>query len=99
MVVYKQRCIRCKKNFALILSRRQFPLCTECDMKEIDDPIEDEEMCAFFDIKREFYEQTPFLRSIKKNYLRYGALTPKQREIFLKVVEELKSGKKREPKA
>lgn len=68
-------------------------------MKEIEEPIEDEEMRAFFDIPRTFYEQTPFLRSIKKNYLRYEALTEKQREIFLKVVEELKSGKPRERKA
>jgi hypothetical protein len=57
-------------------------------MKDISDPIEDTKWKKFFDIKPSLYEKSSFLRSIKRNYLRQGMLTPKQKEMFQKVVKE-----------
>lgn len=65
-------------------------------MKRIDSPIEEAEFKKFFDLPKELYEQSSFLRSIKESYLRFHALTDKQKEVFKKVVEDLK--KPKEPK-
>jgi len=59
-----------------------------CEMKDISDPIEDPKWQKFFDINPALYQKSSFLRSIKRNYLRQGTLTAKQKEIFLKVVKE-----------
>ena len=52
--------------------------------------IRDIKMKKMFDIPEEFYKNTPFLRSIKINYLRYDQLSEKQISTFKKVVKELK---------
>ena len=60
-------------------------------MKQINQPIQDEAFQKMFDIDKELYEQSAFLRSIKSNYLRFGSLSEKQIETFKKVVSELKN--------
>jgi hypothetical protein len=57
-------------------------------MKDISDEITDKKWKKFFDIDPELYRKSSFLRSIKRNYLRQGMLTAKQKEMFLKVVKE-----------
>ena len=98
---YKQKCILCKKNHALVTWKNRTPVCTECKMKEISKPIEDPKFKALFDIDKNLYERSSFLRNIKSNYLRYGNLSEKQIETFKKVAEEVKNTKpeeKRKPK-
>ena len=92
---YKQLCIICRKNHVLISSYRQVPICVDCSMKQISKPIEDEKFRKMFDIDQKLYESSSFLRSIKSNYLRFGALSEKQIEMFKKVAAEIKgaSGK------
>jgi hypothetical protein len=87
-MAYQQRCIACKKNMVLITFYKQRPVCMQCEMKDISDPIEDPKWKKFFDIDPKLYEKSSFLRSIKRNYMRQGMLTPKQKEMFLKVVKE-----------
>ena len=79
-------------------SRSQFPLCYDCEKSELNGEIKDPEMKKMFDIPEDFYRNTPFLRSIKKNYLRFENLSEKQIETFKRVVEELKNPKKKEEK-
>ncbi len=86
---YKQVCAICRKNHVLITSRNQFPICTECSMREINKPIEDEKFRKLFDIEQRLYEQSSFLRSIKSNYLKFGSLSEKQIETFKRVAEEM----------
>ena len=93
---YKQLCAICKKSHVLISSRNQFPICTSCSMKQINQPITDETFRKLFDIDQKLYEESSFLRSIKSNYLRFGSLSDKQVEVFKKVVAELKGGHKKE---
>jgi hypothetical protein len=95
---FKQRCALCKKNWAEMYSNRQFPICPQCQIKQINQPIDDPEYKKFFDLPLELYERSSFLRSIKQSYLRFGSLTDKQKEAFVKVAEELKHGKKEEIK-
>lgn len=87
-MAYKQRCIVCKKNMVLITFYKQRPVCMECELKDISDPIESPKWKKFFNIDPELYKKSSFLRSIKRNYLRQGMLTAKQKEMFLKVVKE-----------
>ena len=89
---YKQLCAICKKSHVLISFRNQFPICTSCSMKQINQPITDETFRKLFDIDQKLYEESSFLRSIKSNYLRFGSLSDKQIEVFKKVVAELKGG-------
>ncbi|MBI2176576.1 hypothetical protein HYU40_04510 [Candidatus Woesearchaeota archaeon] len=86
---YKQICAICRKNHVLISARGQFPICTQCSMREISKPIEDEKYRKMFDIDQKLYEQSSFLRSIKSNYLRFGSLSEKQVETFKRVAAEL----------
>ena len=86
---FKQRCAICKKNMVVMYSSRQFPICTECHMKKINQPIEDPKYKKLLDIPVELYEKSSFLRNIKESYLRFDSLTEKQIEAFKKVVKEL----------
>ncbi len=65
-------------------------------MKELRQDVKDPKMKKFFDIPQEYYEQSQFLRSIKRNYLRFERLSEKQIESFKKTVEEFKQGINRE---
>ena len=89
-VKFQQRCVRCKKNMVPMHSGRQFPICSQCQLKEINQPISNRKMAKFFDIPHDLYEHSSFLRSIKSHFLRFGSLTTSQRSTFIKVVKELK---------
>jgi hypothetical protein len=97
-MAYQQRCILCKKNMVLITFYKQRPICLPCEMKDISDPIENPKWKKFFDIDPTLYEKSSFLRSIKRNYMRQETLTPKQKEMFLKVVKEGAKGFPKKPK-
>lgn len=92
---YKQKCIVCRKNYAMVSWKNRNPVCTECRMRDINKPITDGKFKKLFDIDRSLYEKSSFLRNIKSSYLRFGGLSDKQVEMFKKVAEELKSGKAR----
>jgi len=91
MASYKQKCIRCKKNYVLTNWRNKFPVCYDCEKKELSREIEDPKMKEMFNIPEEYYKDNSFLRDIKKNYLRYNNLSEKQIEAFKKVVENMET--------
>ncbi len=95
---FKQKCARCKKNMVLMYSWKQFPVCDECQLNEIDEPIEDKIYRKLFDIDPKLYKESYFLRNIKMQYLRKGILTEKQVEVFKKVAKELGGGKAQQQK-
>ena len=95
---YKQKCILCKKNYALVTWKNRTPICTQCKMEEISKPIKDPKFKKLFDIDKKLYERSSFLRNIKSNYLRFGSLSENQIESFKKVVKEVKSKKPAERK-
>lgn len=88
MVIYKQKCSRCK-NMVVVSSSMRYPLCYDCQKSELRGEIKDPEMKAMFDIPEELYKQSAFLRSIKVNYLKFGKLSEKQLAAFRKVVGEM----------
>lgn len=90
---YKQRCALCKKNMVLMYSARQFPICVDCHMKRISEPIKDKKY-DFLNISDELYRESSFLRNIKESFLRFDTLSEKQIEVFKKVVGDLKKEKK-----
>ncbi len=93
-VKYKQKCSRCKEKYVLASWRVKFPVCYECQKKELGGEITDPKMKKFFNIPGEFYEQNTFLRDIKINYLRYGKLSEAQINAFKKTVDKMKEEKK-----
>jgi hypothetical protein len=95
---YKQKCIICRKNYAMVSWKDRTPICTECRMRDISKPITEPKFKKLFDIDKALYEQSSFLRNIKSSYLRFGGLSDKQIEMFKKVAEELKSGKAKKRK-
>ncbi len=91
MVEYKQKCTRCRKNYVLVKSwKDRYPVCYDCDKKEMDTEITDPKMKRMFNIPEEFYKKSKFLRSIKINHIRYGELTVNQIKTFKKTVKEMK---------
>ena len=88
--MFKQKCWRCRKNYVLVSGRQNFVACYECDKKDLKKKIKDPKMKKMFDIPEEFYKENSFLRSIKLNYLKFENLSPKQIEVFKKVVKDLK---------
>ena len=93
---YKQKCIVCRKNHALVTWKNRTPICVECRMKEIDKPIKEPKFKKLFDIDLELYEKSGFLRNIKANYIHFGDLSDKQIEMFKKVVIEIKNKKSKD---
>ena len=87
---YKQKCIVCRKNHALVTWKDRNPVCTECKMLELNKPIKDAKFKKLFEIDKTLYEKSSFLRNIKSNYLRFGSLSEKQIEMFKKVTHEVK---------
>lgn len=94
MAAYKQKCMRCKKNWVTVTRRSRFVVCYDCQKHELEGEIEDPEMKKLFDIPEEYYKKSSFLRSIKSNYLKFKNLTDKQIEAFKKVVEKMKEKEK-----
>ena len=74
--------------------RTRIAICLECEMKEVQQPVESSQMKKLFDIPLDWYRENPFLRSVRYQYGRYGQLTTKQIEAFKKTVKELREGKK-----
>jgi hypothetical protein len=89
-VQYKEKCMKCKKNYVLTTNRKEFLVCYDCQKVELDQPFEDKEMEKFFAIPEAYYKKSNFLRNIKINYFRYQSLSDKQKEFFVKVVNEIK---------
>ena len=90
---YKKKCSRCKAKYVLVTWKDRYPVCYECQSKELSGEITDKDMIKFFDIPEEFYKENGFLRSIKINYLRYGRLTEAQVEAFKKTIAKMKEDK------
>lgn len=88
---FKQKCIRCKKNYVVSSKRDRYVVCYECQKKELDQEITDPKFKKLFNIPEELYKQNNFLRNIKSNYLRFKNLSERQIEAFKQVVEELKN--------
>ena len=93
---FKQRCAICKNNMVVIFSYKQFPICVDCHMKQIDKPIEDAKAKKLFNIPEEFYRKSVFLRNIKGAFIRFGKLSEKQIEAFKKTVKDIKNPPKEE---
>ncbi|NQV08226.1 hypothetical protein HQ529_00050 [Candidatus Woesearchaeota archaeon] len=87
---YKQKCIRCKKNYVLATSRQNYVICYECQENELKGNIKDEKMKKFFNIPHKYYKENAFLRNIKINYLKYHSLSEKQIEAFKKTVKQMR---------
>ena len=96
---YKQRCAMCKDNMVVMYTYNQFPICVDCEMKQIDKPIEDKAMKKLFNISEEFYRENSFLRKIKGSFIRFGSLSEKQIEAFKNTVKDMKNPKKDEEKS
>lgn len=90
MILYKQKCSRCK-NMVVVSGGTRYPLCYDCQKNEMKGTITDPEMKAMFDIPEEWYMQSSFLRSIKVNYLKFGKLSDRQIAAFKKVSAEMKT--------
>ena len=65
----------------------------ECEMKTVNEPVEDAKFVKMFDIPLEWYKENPFLRSVRYQYGRFGDLSDKQIEAFKKTVKEMKKEK------
>jgi len=74
--------------------KQRYPICYDCQKKELEGKIKDPKMKKLFNIPEEFYKQNSFLRSIKINYLKYGELSEKQIDTFKEVVKKLKNPEK-----
>lgn len=74
----------------LITGKNQFPICYDCQKKELEGEITDPKMKELFDIPEDFYKQNGFLRAIKSSYLKFGKLTEKQIDAFKKTVKGMK---------
>ncbi|MBU1596903.1 MAG: hypothetical protein KKE98_00500 [Nanoarchaeota archaeon] len=92
-IQYKQKCTRCRTNYVTVTRRQPFPVCEECQKKEMSGEITDPKMKEMFDIPEEFYKKSNFLRSIKVNYLRFGSLSEKQIDAFKNTVKNMKEKK------
>lgn len=96
-ILYNQKCARCPKMVP-ITSRKQFPLCYDCQKKDLQGVIKDPKMKKLFNLPEEFYKESPFLRSIKAYYLKFKEITVRQKEYFEKTVKEMKAETKKESK-
>jgi hypothetical protein len=96
MAQYKQKCAQCKKQWVLMRTgRSRFAVCVDCEMKEVVQPVEEKEFVSLFDIPLDWYRENHFLRSVRYQYGRFGALSDKQIEAFKKTVKEMKALKKK----
>jgi len=94
MAAYKIRCGLCKKNFILATWKTGFPVCYECQKKELEGEIKDPKIKKLFNIPEQLYKDSGFLRDIKIKYIKYGQLSDKQIEAFEKVVKKMKDADK-----
>lgn len=73
-------------------------VCYDCQKTELSKPIKNIKFKKMFDIPEQYYKDNTFLRSIKLNYIKYAELSPKQIEVFKKVVKDMKEEEKKEEK-
>ena len=71
---------------ALVTYAKQFPVCKECQMKQLKQKITDPYYKKLFDIDPKLYEENDFLRSIKMNYLRFEGLTDRLVDAFKRTI-------------
>ena len=91
MAKYKQKCSRCKEQYVIVSSwKDRYPVCYDCQKNELQGEVTDPEMIKMFDIPHSYYVESPFLRNIKISYLRFGKLSEKQVDRFVKTVGEYK---------
>ncbi len=57
MVLFKQKCMICKKKWVLATGRSRFIICYDCQKKDLDKPIKDPVLKKMFDIPEEFYKE------------------------------------------
>lgn len=89
-IKYKQKCSRCRKNYVVVTWKTKFPVCYDCEKKDLQGTITDPMMKKLFDIPEDFYKNNAFIRNIKIYYLRFGRLSDKQVDAFKKAVEKMK---------
>lgn len=90
---FKQKCSICKNNYVLMTRRSGFPVCYDCQKEQLSKEITDPDMKKLFGIPEDFYKESPFLRDIKLNYLKWGKLSEAQVEAFKKVVNKIYNDK------
>jgi len=96
MAKYKQLCSRCKRNYIPMTWRNRYPVCYDCQKRELDQEVKDPKMKRLFNISEEYYKKNSFLRSIKINYLRYGELSERQIDAFKESIKTMKKEEKEE---
>jgi hypothetical protein len=92
-VKFKQKCVKCKKNYVLATSRSSYVVCYDCQKDALKTEVTDPVYKELLDIPEAYYKENAFLRNIKINYLKYNSLTQTQAEAFKKVVEQMKKEK------
>ena len=70
-VRFKQKCMRCKKNYVTVSRSQRYAVCYECQKQELKGKIKDPKIKKLLDIPEEFYKENSFLRNIKAGYLRF----------------------------
>ena len=89
---FKTKCSFCKKEW--VLSKRgEYPLCVDCHMRIIYGEEITDKKYEFLEIDKKYYRKSRFLRNIRQAYIRYHELTDKQKEAFLKTVQDVKKGR------
>ncbi len=88
---FKEKCRICKTNW-VVKTRRDYPICVDCHMKQIFKQEVTDKKYQFLNIDKEIYEQSRFLRNIKQAYLMYEELTEKQIEAFKETAKKIKDG-------
>ncbi len=88
-MLLKKKCNRCRKNYVKCSKRQGYVLCFDCQKPQLEVEIEDPEMKKLFDIPEIMYRENAFLCELKSKYIRFGSLSEKQVEVFLKIVGEL----------
>ena len=90
MVMFKQKCFRCKKNYVKVGRNQRFVVCYDCQKKEMQGEVKDPKNRKMFDIPEDFYKENSFLRDIKVKAIMFGELTENQINAFKKTVARMK---------
>ncbi len=76
-------------------ARRQRPLCIDCEMKQLfEEPIDNPKYEKLFNIPKELYLGSYFLRDIRRKYNMLGFVTERQESAFKRTVKEMQDPKK-----
>jgi len=77
----------------LVTAKSRYPICFDCQKGDLQGEVKDPVFKKLFDIPDNYYVESMFLRSIKINYLKYGKLTDRQIEFFIKAVDKMNKEK------